>query len=209
MSTLVKRLPEKGMSSNSYLIERGASRILIDPSQPLPADWLKPTAIVCTHGHYDHLACLEDLRSPTCPVIIGRADASYLTDPNLNLGPLFGRKGQFQPADRLVTDGEIIDCGDQISLEWQETPGHTPGSACFLLRADGKIEAIFTGDTLFCDSIGRTDFPGGDSHQMLTSLVKLKRYLQELPPDLPLYPGHGPTTTPARELKHNMFLQQV
>ena len=142
----------------------------------------------------------QRLRAATrAPIWIHQDDGPYLTDPNLNLAPLVTGGNYVGPAaDRLLSHGEIIKVGG-LELEVIHTPGHSPGSVCLLGPG-----FLFSGDTLFALSIGRSDLPGGDGKVLQESLKKL---VQKVPTDTIIYPGHGEGTTMKRELTHNPFLR--
>ncbi len=188
------------LSTNCYIAHSQNTRdaIIIDPGFDSPieaeqiiryidAEALKVQLIVNTHGHSDHASGNRSLQEKyNLPVCIHEADAQLLTDENCGVsGP-----------DVLLKDGEVIEFGDS-KLTVIHTPGHTAGSIC-LLAAD----LIFTGDTLFAGSIGRTDFPGSSHSDMMLSLEKLKR----LPDGLVVYPGHGLSSFLGEEKRVNPFL---
>ena len=143
--------------------------------------------IVLTHGHFDHIASLDELRDMTCaPAYIHEKDAEMLEDGNKNAYSFFfGRDKKWRPAEKLLEDGDILTLGNE-KLKVISTPGHSKGSICLL--GDGFL---VTGDTLFADNIGRCDLYGGNMMQMYSSLG----LLAELDPKLTIYPGHGDTNT--------------
>ena len=143
-------------------------------------------AILLTHGHFDHITAVDALRQamPGVPVCIHAADASMLTDGTRNASALFfGTEDTYAPADRLLQEGDSIRLGGE-TLTVLHTPGHSPGSVCYLDAAGGRL---FTGDTLFAPGYGRTDLPGGSWSDLVRSL----RRLLHLPGNLHVYPGHG------------------
>jgi glyoxylase-like metal-dependent hydrolase (beta-lactamase superfamily II) len=164
--------------------------VVIDPGDEvlriageLSRSGIRVQCILLTHGHFDHTsAALELKRTTKAPVLIHEGDA-----PALNFRP-----------DGFVEDGQILTVGG-YRITVIHTPGHSPGGVCF--HAPG---AVFTGDTLFAGSIGRTDFPGGD-HEKLVEGVRRKIF--PLGDGLRVYPGHGPATTIARERLTNPFFR--
>ena len=185
------------LRTNCYLIWDGDSAIVLDPGYDaaricewLQAKGLSLAAIVLTHGHFDHVGAVKALKAHYgCPV--------YLSEPDTHLPPAL-TDGAIAYTDTF-RDGDALSFGS-ISLEVLLTPGHTPGSACLRLG-----HWLFTGDTLFRDTCGRTDFPGGNLEDMKKSLARLCA----LPGDYFVYPGHGDATTLARERKYNPCLRGV
>ena len=158
---------------------------------------LDPVRLICTHAHFDHILAADELRRETgAPVYVYETDAPALADPRRSLTVL--AKGGAGPlrADHLLKDGEELRVG-RLAVSVLHTPGHTPGSCCFLCG-----DALFSGDTLFAGSIGRTDFPGGDDQAMAASL----RMLAALEPGIRVFPGHGESTTLSKERMENPYL---
>ena len=155
--------------------------------------------VLNTHGHGDHIGADDAVRDGTgAPLYIHAADADMLTDARKNLSAFMGYQALARPADVLLHGGEEITVGD-IKLKVVCTPGHSAGGVCFV--GDGFV---FSGDALFADSIGRTDFPGGSQSELVSSI---KRELMVLPDETEVYPGHGPKTTIGWERVYNPYLQ--
>lgn len=178
--------------ANCYFLQESDLATVIDPTVPpevvravlgtLP----KVGAILLTHGHEDHLLALDAWRKETgAPVCIHRMDGPYLTQPALNCSRwLVGEERVHPAADVLLEDGDTTP--GAVPMRVLSTPGHTPGSCCFLAP-----EALFTGDTLFDGGYGRTDLPGGQGDALRQSL----RGLYQLDSALRFYPGHGSGAT--------------
>ncbi|MDH5712804.1 MAG: MBL fold metallo-hydrolase [Candidatus Bathyarchaeota archaeon] len=162
---------------------------------------LRVRYIVNTHGHHDHTSGNGIMkRSTGAPILIHEYDAPMLTDSTKNLSVLFGlRTASLPPADQMLHDGNVVQVGD-TALRVIHTPGHSRGSISLL-----GDDAVFSGDTLFAGSIGRTDLPSSSYEEIMLSLKKLAT----LPDHIKVYPGHGPTSTIGEEKRHNPFLQNL
>jgi hydroxyacylglutathione hydrolase len=197
------------LACNCYIVGDAVTKqaIVIDPggdaealAEVVAGNELRVVAIVATHAHFDHIIAAEHLRALTgAPFYLHDADR-VLLDWMQTSGRLFlGVELPPPPdVDQPAPEGEILTAGD-VSLEVLHTPGHSPGSISLIGR-----DAIFSGDTLFAGSVGRTDLPGGD---MPTLLRAISDKLLEFGDDVPVYPGHGPSTTIGEERRFNPFLQ--
>jgi len=196
--------------TNCYVLrENDAAQdcLVIDPGleagdllEFLDEQKLNPLAVLLTHGHIDHIAGLAVLRSrfAEIKVYIHNLDAEMLTEPKINLSAMTGSAFVTEPEDASLKERDIIDLAG-VKLLVLHTPGHTPGGISLYSKQDG---VVFVGDTLFADSIGRSDFPGGSMSQLLDSV---REKLFTLPEETQVYPGHGPATTIAAEKAHNPF----
>lgn len=192
---------------NCYILacDKNSSAIVIDPGdetekikRALGKFELRPAFIINTHGHMDHIYGDDDFG---LTVYAHRGDAPLLKDQNLNLSVFLGRPFQVKSFVKTLEDGQVIKL-EGLELEVIHTPGHTPGGICLLLKKpENKI--LFSGDSLFCEGIGRTDFPGASEALLITSI---KEKLFKLSDDTIVLPGHGPASTIGREKKSNPFL---
>ncbi|MBI3666004.1 MAG: MBL fold metallo-hydrolase [Acidobacteria bacterium] len=159
------------------------------------------TAIVVTHAHIDHIGGAQKLHRLTgAPVYMNQLDLPLAGMLDMQAGWLGVETPEAPTIDLPVKDGDVIRLAER-TFQVLDTPGHTPGSICLLLPSENKLLA---GDTLFRDSIGRTDLPGGNGRQIL---VSIRDKLLSLPDDLVVVPGHGELTTIGREREYNYFLQ--
>ena len=195
---LIKTLPVGQLETNCYVVtnENTLESVVIDPGDEantildyLESNRLRCAAIFLTHGHYDHVGAVDTLREETgAPVYMNpRDDASRAVDAHMTY--------RMQPGDRAYDEGDTVEAAGLV-FHVMATPGHTPGGVT--LRCE---DALFTGDTLFKGSCGRTDLPGGDMEQELSSL----RRICELPGDYEVYPGHMDSSTLEREREFNYY----
>ena len=192
---------------NCYVLASapGAEAIIIDPGDQVHkikkvlADHnLKPVAVVNTHGHVDHIGCDDKFG---VPVFIHKLDAALLEDSSLNLSSFLNMPFTVHSDIRMVEEADIIELGG-LNLKVIHVPGHTPGGVALLLM-NQRNGILFSGDSLFYRSIGRTDFRGGDN-QLLVKSIKEKLF--SLPDDTIVYPGHGPATTIGEEKRENPYI---
>ncbi len=184
--------------------------IVIDPGDDiddivamLEKHALRVKAIVITHAHIDHVAGAQQLRALTkAPVYMNERDQAMLDMLEMQAGWLQVETPERPEIDEASSDGTVLSLGG-AEFHVLETPGHTPGSQCLWIPAENKLIA---GDTLFRDSIGRTDLPGGDGRAILRSI---KTRLLDLPDEAVVIPGHGAQTTLGREKERNPFLQAL
>ncbi len=204
---IVKRVPVGALNTNCYIVKNPDTRdaIVIDPGSDLTViqDALHRAEAVCrlillTHGHFDHILAVGDLRNINIPVGIHKNDAHMLTERDMFSAIIPYDPRPFEPAEILFDkEGEYSVAGFDFYVI--PTPGHTAGSVCYVF--DGMM---FTGDTLFNNSIGRTDL-GGDENALLRSLKALKN----LPGDYEIFPGHDRTSFLSEERRNNPYLRNL
>lgn len=190
-------LPLGAYQTNCYILHQEASSscVVIDPGYTpevildfLAGKGLTLEAILLTHGHFDHVGAVRDLAAETgCRVWLNPDDLSM--PPKLTAGPLY-YTDTYSEGDTISPAG--------ISFQVLSTPGHTPGSVCLIAE-----NFLFSGDTLFAGSCGRTDLPGGSTRAIRESL----RRLAALPQDYSVHPGHGESTTLAWEKQYNPYMR--
>ena len=207
------------LACNCYVLAQrpGADAIVVDPGQRamgqlrqvLDENRLTPAAVLLTHGHIDHIWSAQKVADTYgCPAYIHPEDRFMLSDPIKGFGPrlgqiafgaLFREPKQVLELDR---DGDKLDIGD-TSVTVDHTPGHTRGSVVFRVSGDGN-DVVFTGDTLFRQSVGRTDLPGGSGRDLLGSIMTKLMVLDD---DTVVLPGHGEKSTIGLERRTNPFLE--
>lgn len=218
---LLTGFPAGMLACNCYVLaqRQGSDAIVVDPGQRafgplrriLDDNRLTPSGVLVTHGHIDHIWSAQKVADTFgCPVYIHPEDRAMLTDPIRGFGPriaqvalatLFREPRQIVELDR---DGAVLDLGG-IAVAVDHTPGHTRGSVSFRV-AHGTQRIVFTGDTLFKQSVGRTDLPGGSGRDLLDSIITKLLVLDD---DTRVLPGHGEATTIGAERRSNPFLQGI
>jgi hydroxyacylglutathione hydrolase len=202
---LVKTIAVGPLEANCHIIgdEKNGKAMVIDPGggverimDIIRENGLTVEYIICTHGHFDHIGAVADLKAKTGASVLIHRDDLEIYNSAANLALCFGLTVKTQPApDRFIADGDTITTGG-LSFGVIHSPGHSPGGIS--LYGEGTV---LTGDTLFAGSIGRTDLPGGDGGLIGKSLGRLMK----LPADTVVLCGHGPSSTIGREKRENPF----
>ncbi len=203
-------IPTGTMQANCYIAETDTWAVIIDPgfleksiAKYIAENPYKIKYILLTHRHFDHLNAAMTVKKLTgAEIVIHELDEGGLYSDGLSLGNMVGSfYGKADPdahADIYVDEGDTVTLGDTV-FTVMHTPGHSEGGVCYMT---GNI--LFSGDTLFKGSIGRTDFPSSDNGEMRVSLDRLA----ELPDETVVYPGHGPVTTIGAEKASNPFFKR-
>ena len=221
---LLTGFPAGMLACNCYVLAQraGSDAIIVDPGQRamgtlrriLDENRLTPAAVLLTHGHIDHIWSAQKVADTYgCPAFIHPADRFMLADPIRGFGPRIGQLAfgaLFREPRQVVDldrDGDTLDFGGMV-VAVDHTPGHTRGSVVFRVPDaagdSGRGELAFTGDTLFKQSVGRTDLPGGSGRDLMESIVTKLLVLDD---DTRVLPGHGESTTIGLERRTNPFLQ--
>ncbi len=208
-------IPTGLLGSNCYIMRVGDAGVIIDAGADageiigeVRKAGLAIKYLILTHGHIDHVISAAELkRIIGCRICIHKDDAPLLTDPKYSGSELFGIPIPPTDADVLLSDGDVLDIGD-IQLEIIHTPGHTPGGICIKTSIEAHDikstrDMLFTGDTLFRGSVGRTDLGRGNHTSLMRSI---KDKLLILKPETVIYPGHGPSSTIGEEKAGNPFI---
>ncbi len=202
------KMPLGIYQANCYIIwdEESKKTAVIDPGgdfdyikQLIQKENLTLEYIILTHGHADHIGAVLELKEFYNPkVLIHKDDNNMLKNKRINYSDVLGKKIVELDADVKLENGDEINVGN-INMEIIHTPGHSKGSICIKTN-----NILFTGDTLFAGSIGRTDLEGGSFQEIISSI---KDNLLILPDETIVYPGHGPSSTIAAEKANNPFLK--
>ena len=204
------------IQTNTYFAVSGDEAVIIDPAwegerlaevfaERCPG--ARVVAIICTHGHADHIGGVAGLRRALgrdVPFMISEVDAGIMAGAIASMRDMWGFDHEMPPApDRLLREGDTVAFGD-VELQVMATPGHTPGGiVLFCAASTGNV--AFVGDTLFPGAHGRTDLAGGSEREVIDSLGKMGTFL---PADTLCLIGHNDTTTIARELESNLFMRR-
>jgi len=203
---IIKMLTVGEIASNNYLVicKKTKQAVLIDAGgdfeatmKALKEEQAKLKSIFYTHAHFDHISGDYELKKGTGARTYLHENDKFLVQKFKEQLMMFGMKAVNSPViDEYIEDGQVLTVGD-LEFRVIHTPGHSPGSVCFLI---GKT--LFAGDTLFANSVGRTDLPGGSFEQLRESVVNKLFVLDE---EVKVYPGHGYETTIGHEKENNPF----
>lgn len=195
MSLVVKNMVLGMIMTNCYIAYDNVVKeaFIVDPADSADEIQLKitelgvkPVAILLTHGHFDHIGAVDELRDKYKIKVYVYEDEKDVMTSDANLASMIGKRMSVE-ADEYLRDLQTIIIGGE-KIQVIHTPGHTKGSCCFYLP-DEKV--LFSGDTMFCQSFGRTDFPTGSMSQLISSI---KNRLLKLDDDVKVYPGHNEET---------------
>jgi len=205
---LIERIIVGELEVNCYIVaaEPGGKAVIIDPGADfagikrlLEKKKLQAECVINTHGHADHIGCDNEFG---LPVYVHMLDRVFLLKPELNMSTVLGAAYSVAAEIRELEDNQVITAGG-VRMRVIHLPGHTPGGIALFCERDG-LRVLFSGDSLFRGTIGRSDLPGGDEHSLLAAL---RERILGLPEDTLVYPGHGGSTTVGEEKKNNPFLR--
>lgn len=204
----IKIINENQYETNTYVLfcEKTGLGAIVDPVGSydfikgyLEENQINIKYILLTHGHFDHIQLVSEIKELTkASVCIHEKDAEMINDEQLNLSRMFGQPLTLD-FDKQLQDGQILELG-KYEIQVIHTPGHTMGSCCFIVE-----DYLFSGDTLFKNTIGRTDLLNGSYKDILLSLKKISK----LDPQLKVFPGHGEETVLEEEFKHNPYFSKI
>ena len=196
------------VATNCYLLCNTDTKecVLIDPadnagkiSEMIEQSGCTLKGILLTHGHFDHIMAADEVRDKyNVKVYASAEEKNTLSTPHINLGEAYGMNLSVK-ADIWHNDGDVLNLAG-FDIKAIHTPGHTKGSCCYYLKDEG---VLFSGDTVFYGSVGRTDFPGGSTAEIVRSLHKL---VDSLPEETEVFPGHDASTTIGYEKRYNPFV---
>ena len=197
------------LETNCYIIKNDDQCWVVDPGgcpesllHYFSKAGLRPTQILLTHGHGDHIGGVADLMSnfPDCKLVCPEADAFMLSDPVANLSMMLGLNITTPTPTATCQGGETLDFkGPEVRI--LDTSGHTPGGVSFYLPS---ISSVITGDSLFAEGIGRTDLPGANTDQLISNI---RTNLLSLPDETAVFPGHGSDSTVGHEKMYNPYVR--
>ena len=199
----IKRIVTGAIEENCYLVWDEANQaVVIDPGDEaskiideITKLQLNVKKIILTHGHYDHVGAVNEVKKATgAQVICHQEEKSIVEDETLSLGLYLGKEVSLPKVDACVSEGDEISVGN-LNFSVIHTPGHTKGGMCLLAG-----DSLFSGDTIFYGTLGRWDFPTGDLSELTSSIT---RKIFNLPEDTVIYSGHGPETTVGAEKRQN------
>lgn len=211
-------VPLGPLESNMYIVTGPAGAFIIDPSvsperaeeftgiSGLSKGEAHVKAILLTHGHHDHIKYIDEWQDayPSAVVYFSSNDKDLLSNGFMNCSYMEGSQiiYNFKYSNIAGMYGQNIFREDGLEIKVLETPGHTMGSVCFLVNYGGE-DVLFSGDTVFAGSVGRTDMPGGSAKDLVNSV----RLISKLDPAVKIYPGHGPSSCVADEIRFNPFFR--
>lgn len=202
---MIKTLVLGMCQTNCYLVYDRESKKgwIVDPAdrgemiaEQCETIGIEPLAILLTHGHFDHMSAAKEVRDHfNIPVYAGEKERQLLADADMNLSGAWAKPVTME-ADRWIKDQDTISLAGH-TIQVIGTPGHTPGGVSYYIPEE---QVLFSGDTLFCESLGRTDFPGSSTADILCSI---REKLLKLPEDTAVYAGHMGSTTIGHEKRYN------
>ncbi len=204
----ILQMPLGPLGTNCYfVVDEHKNAVVIDPGSEaqklieyIQASGITLQYILLTHAHFDHIGAVESIRNEyKVSVVAHKEEKMLLRSPEHNLSRPINRRDLICPYDELIEEGAQISIGLH-TFEVIHTPGHSPGGVCYYEK---QQKILFSGDTLFQGSIGRTDFPMGDQGQLIRSI---REKLLILPEDVVVYPGHGAQTTIGQEKRSNPYI---